>query len=261
MVDPSTRRNATTTGTNIDLNTVLRPTWIVDDAIWLVARDWAASATQASQWRFIAAVAQETSDPTATSSESIVVEGVGVCVAEGVGMGVSVAEGVDVGVSVGAVVPQPAASIRSAAATRRREATAPVCCHVQGSTAVLLATTLITSAGRSMADAGSVAHMLLADRPLAPGSGTRVVGPVRSRCRWRVCANVTRGSALLVGPAPLGPPTLRHLDHHPGRRHDRIAKLESVGATPLAGTRWVGFWPSDCPAAERSARVGVAAGR
>ena len=173
MVDPSLRRNATTTGTNIDLNTVLRPTWIVDDAIWLVARDWAASATQASQWRFIAAVAQETSDPTATSSESIVAEGVGVCVAEGVGTGVSVsvAEGEGVSVSVGAVVPQPAASIRTAAATRRRIAAAPVCCLVQGFTAALPATTLITSAGRSMADTGSVANMLVADRPIAPTNG------------------------------------------------------------------------------------------
>jgi hypothetical protein len=197
MVDPSLRRSATTTFTLIDLHTfaVLQPTWMVDDAIWLVARDWATSATQASQWRFIAGVAQETSDPTATWSESIVAEGAGVSVsvAEGAGVSVSVAEGTGEGVSVaegagmsesvsvGTVVPQPAASIRTAAATRKRIATAPVCCPVQRFTAALLATTLVTSAGRSMADTGSVANMLVADRPIAPGSGTRVVGPVRCR--------------------------------------------------------------------------------
>jgi hypothetical protein len=45
-----------------------------------------------------------------------------------------------------------------------------------------------------MADTGSVANMVVADRPLAPDSGTRVVGPIRSRFHWRVCATVTRGS-------------------------------------------------------------------
>ena len=146
--------------TLIDLHTfaVLQPTWIVDDAIWLVARDGATSATQASQWRFIAGVAQGASDPTATWSESIVAEaaGVGASVAVGTGVGVSVAEGVGVSVSVGIVVPQPATNIRTAAATRRRTATAPVCCPVQGFTAAPLATTLITSTFSPMYAASNV---------------------------------------------------------------------------------------------------------
>jgi hypothetical protein len=29
---------------------------------------------------------------------------------------------------------------------------------------------------------------------------------------------------------------LRHLDDHPGSRHDRVVQLESVAATPLAPT-------------------------